>query len=66
MLQERLVDRVSELVSVTENVSDNNGAKLLKHRCESPAVTQTQMRNVGLETHIDVETLLKIISCGME
>jgi hypothetical protein len=66
MLQERLAVRVSELVSVTENVSDNDGAKLLKPRCESPAVTQTQMRSIGLETHIDVETLLEIISCGME
>jgi len=37
-----------------------------KPRCESPAVAQTQMRSIGLETHIDVETLLEIISCGME
>lgn len=66
MLQERLAVRVSELVSVTENVSDNNGAKLFKPRCEIPAVTQTQMRSIGLETHIDVETPLEIISCGME
>ncbi len=64
--KERLAVRVSELVSVTENVSDNSGAKLLKPRCESPAVTQTQMRSIGLETHIDIETLLEIISCGME
>jgi hypothetical protein len=66
MLQERLAVRVSELVNVTENVSDNTDAKLLQPRCESSAVTQTQMRSIGLETHIDVETLLEIISCGME
>jgi hypothetical protein len=36
MLQERLAVRVSELVSVTENVSDNNGAKLLQAQMLKP------------------------------